>query len=104
MNLGETSPMLSQTERHGGLTVLAKLVNCAFLAPNQEGYSVEFKNGSILIVIATTPKPLVLTLREDGTIVGPGPSRSTASSRADRQAARPHPDTSRVEASPRVRW
>jgi hypothetical protein len=49
------------------------LVNCAFLAPNQESYSVEFKNGSAFIVIATTPKPLVLTLREDGTIVGPGP-------------------------------
>ena len=49
------------------------LVNCAFLAPNQESYSVEFKNGSALIVVATTPKPLVLTLREDGTIVGPGP-------------------------------
>ncbi|MEO8922635.1 MAG: hypothetical protein ABI330_07385 [Caldimonas sp.] len=49
------------------------LVNCAFLAPNQESYSVEFKNGRVLIVIATTPKPLVLTLRDDGTIVGPGP-------------------------------
>ena len=49
------------------------LVNCTFLAPNQESYSVEFKNGSTLIVIATTPKPMVLTLREDGTIVGPGP-------------------------------
>jgi hypothetical protein len=49
------------------------LVNCAFLAPNQESYSVEFKNGSTLIVVATTPKPLVLTLRDDGTIVGPGP-------------------------------
>lgn len=49
------------------------LVNCAFLAPNQESYAVEFKNGGVLIVIATTPKPLVLTLRDDGTIVGPGP-------------------------------
>jgi hypothetical protein len=49
------------------------LVNCSFLSPNQQGYTLDFKNGRTAIVIDTTPKPLVLTLRADGTIVGPGP-------------------------------
>ena len=49
------------------------LVNCSFLSPNQESYHLEFNNDRAALVIATTPKPLVLTLRADGTIVGPGP-------------------------------
>jgi len=49
------------------------LVNCAFLSPNQENYNVEFRNGRTVIVVDTRPKPLVLTLNADGTIVGPGP-------------------------------
>jgi hypothetical protein len=49
------------------------LVNCSFLSPNQENYTIDFKGGRTLIVIDTTPKPLVLTFRADGTIVGPGP-------------------------------
>jgi hypothetical protein len=49
------------------------LVNCSFLSPNQENYRVEFKSGHTVIVVDTTPKPLVLTLMVDGTIVGPGP-------------------------------
>ena len=49
------------------------LVNCAGLSPNQEGYSLDFKNNRAAIIISTTPKPLILTLRPDGTIVGPGP-------------------------------
>jgi hypothetical protein len=49
------------------------LVNCAFLSPDQHSYKIEFKNESTVIVIDTTPKPLVLTLEADGTIVGPGP-------------------------------
>lgn len=49
------------------------LVNCSFLSPNQETYSLDFKENHAIIVINTTPKPLVLTLRSDGTIVGPGP-------------------------------
>jgi hypothetical protein len=43
------------------------------LSPNQQNYKLEFKDNRTLIVIDTTPKPLVLTLRADGTIVGPGP-------------------------------
>lgn len=49
------------------------LVNCAYLSPNQESYSLDFKSGRPQLVIATRPKPLVLTLRADGTIAGPGP-------------------------------
>lgn len=49
------------------------LVNCSVLAPNQQSYKLEFRNDHPTIVINTTPKPLILTLRADGTIVGPGP-------------------------------
>jgi hypothetical protein len=49
------------------------LVNCSFLSPNQENYNIEFRNGRTVIVVDTRPKPLLLTLNSDGTIVGPGP-------------------------------
>ena len=49
------------------------LVNCSFLSPNQENYTIDFKSDRTVIVIDTKPKPLILTLRADGTIVGPGP-------------------------------
>jgi len=49
------------------------LVNCSTLSPNQQSYTLEFKNGRTVLIIDTTPKPLVLTFRPDGTIVGPGP-------------------------------
>lgn len=49
------------------------LVNCAGLSPNQESYHLEFKNNRTAIIIDTTPKPLILTFRPDGAIVGPGP-------------------------------
>jgi hypothetical protein len=49
------------------------LVNCNVLSPNQENYKIEFKNGHAIIIVDTTPKPLVLTFNADGTIVGPGP-------------------------------
>ena len=47
------------------------LVNCSFLSPNQEMYTVDFKSGRPTITIDTKPKPLVLTLRADGSIAGP---------------------------------
>jgi hypothetical protein len=47
------------------------LVNCSTLSPNQEGYSLDLKNGRAVLTINTTPKPLVLTMKGDGTIVGP---------------------------------
>lgn len=49
------------------------LVNCSFLSPDQHSYSIDFKNDRTALVIDTTPKPLVLTFKSDGTIVGPGP-------------------------------
>ena len=50
------------------------LVNCSFLSPNQQGYTLDLKTGRATIVIDTTPKPLVLTLSVNGTaITGPGP-------------------------------
>lgn len=49
------------------------LVNCSILSPNQESYSIDFKNNRAVLTINTRPKPLVLSLRSDGTITGPGP-------------------------------
>ena len=50
------------------------LVNCSVLAPDQHGYTFDFKNNRAAIVIDTTPKPLVLTLGPDSTtMTGPGP-------------------------------
>jgi hypothetical protein len=49
------------------------LVNCSYLAPNQQNYKIDFKNNRTTITVDTTPKPLVLTLKPDGTIAGPGP-------------------------------
>jgi len=49
------------------------LVNCNVLAPNQENYKIEFKSGHALVIVETTPKPLVLTLTAEGTLVAPGP-------------------------------
>jgi hypothetical protein len=49
------------------------LVNCAFLSPNQEAYSLKFEPNRTALIINTRPKPLDLTLRADGTITGPGP-------------------------------
>ncbi|HZD33327.1 MAG TPA: hypothetical protein VE779_16905 [Candidatus Angelobacter sp.] len=49
------------------------LVNCSFLSPNQESYKLEFKPTQTLLIVETKPKPLVLTLKADGSIVGPGP-------------------------------
>jgi len=47
------------------------LVNCSFLSPNQEAYSLDFKGGRAVLTINTTPRPLVLTYHTDNTITGP---------------------------------
>ena len=47
------------------------LVNCSFLSPNQAFYTLAFKPTGAVLTINTTPKPLVLSVRADGTIVGP---------------------------------
>jgi len=49
------------------------LVNCSFLSPNEETYTIDLKSNHPGIIINTTPKPLVVTLRADGTITAPGP-------------------------------
>lgn len=49
------------------------LVNCAFLSPDQRSYSLKFESGRTLLVVDTTPKPLILTVHSDGVITGPGP-------------------------------
>jgi hypothetical protein len=49
------------------------LVNCAFLSPNQEAYSLRFESNRTMLTINTRPRPLVLTFHADGTITGPGP-------------------------------
>jgi hypothetical protein len=49
------------------------LVNCSILSPDQHSYTIAFRNNLAILTIDTTPKPLVLTVRADGTIVGPGP-------------------------------
>jgi hypothetical protein len=50
------------------------LVNCSFLSPNQEAYSLDLKGGRAVLTIKTTPRPLVLTYHADNTITGqPGP-------------------------------
>ncbi|HEV2577895.1 MAG TPA: hypothetical protein VGU25_11865 [Acidobacteriaceae bacterium] len=49
------------------------LVNCAYLAPDGHHYKINFRDGNALIVLDTTPKPLVLTLHRDNTLTAPGP-------------------------------
>lgn len=47
------------------------LVNCAFLSPNQEAYTINLSGGHAVLTVNTRPKPLVLSVHNDGTIVGP---------------------------------
>jgi hypothetical protein len=75
------------------------LVNCAFLSPNQESYSLAFKSTGAVLTIDTTPKPLVLAIHSDGTITGPGPvtidgvvATGTASSGPDPNASSGYTD------------
>jgi hypothetical protein len=49
------------------------LVNCSVLSPNQESYTLHFESNRTALIIDTKPRPLVLSFRPDGTIVGPGP-------------------------------
>lgn len=49
------------------------LVNCAYLSPDGHRYKINFRDGNVLVVLDTTPKPLVLTLHHDNTLTAPGP-------------------------------
>ncbi len=47
------------------------LVNCSDLSPNQQSYTLDLKSGHATLTIANGARPLILTVRGDGTIVGP---------------------------------
>ena len=47
------------------------LVNCSFLSPNEETYSLAFRSAGAVLTINSKPTPLVLNLHPDGTITGP---------------------------------
>jgi len=49
------------------------LVNCSVLSPNQEAYTVTLAGARPTLTVKTRPTQLVLTLRADGALVGPGP-------------------------------
>jgi hypothetical protein len=49
------------------------MMNCAGLAPEQRSYSIVFKNNEAVVTIESTPKPVVLILKTDGTLVSAGP-------------------------------
>jgi hypothetical protein len=81
------------------------LVNCSVLSPNQQFYRLDFKGERPTIIIDTTPKNLVLTLKADGTIVGPGPfviNGVIASGYAGGSSTPGHTDTHSVTTTERV--
>lgn len=81
------------------------LVNCSVLAPNQQFYRLDFKGERPTVIIDTTPKNLVLTLKADGTIVGPGPfviNGVIASGYAEGSSTPGHTDTHSVTTTERV--
>ncbi|HEY2118253.1 MAG TPA: hypothetical protein VGH37_03635 [Candidatus Acidoferrum sp.] len=45
-------------------------MKCADLAPGQRSYTVEVKNNQAVVKIDSTPKPVVLAMKADGTLVG----------------------------------
>jgi len=49
------------------------LVNCGGLSPDGHHYRISFRDGNVLVVIDTTPKPLILTAHHDNTLTAPGP-------------------------------
>jgi hypothetical protein len=49
------------------------LVNCAGLSPDGHRYKINFRDGNVVVVLDTTPKPLMLTLHHDNTLTAPGP-------------------------------
>ena len=72
------------------------VLNCSMLDPEAHGYTLAIKNNRAVLTVESTPKPIVLTVRADATLVGGGPvlvdgpvasgsSRSNASSGPDNQ-------------------
>jgi hypothetical protein len=49
------------------------LMNCPILHPNGHTYSVAFRNNRAIVTLDSTPKPIVLSLRGNDSLVGAGP-------------------------------
>jgi len=49
------------------------VLNCSMLDPEAHGYALAIKNNRAVLTIDATPKPIVLTIRPDATLVGAGP-------------------------------
>ena len=49
------------------------MMDCAGLAPEQHSYSIVFRSNEAVVTIQSTPKPVVLTVKADGTLVSAGP-------------------------------
>lgn len=49
-------------------------VTCGKLVPEAHAYTVEVKNSQVVLTVQNEPMPLILTLRPDGTLAGPGPT------------------------------
>lgn len=49
------------------------MTTCGGLDPAQQKYSLVLKNNTAVITIPSKPKDIFLTMRPDGTLVGPGP-------------------------------
>jgi hypothetical protein len=49
------------------------MTTCGGLDAAQQKYSLELKNNTAMITVPSKPKDIVLTLKPDGTLVGPGP-------------------------------
>jgi hypothetical protein len=51
----------------------AAAMKCSDLVPSSKGYAIELKNDQAILKIDSNPKPLILTMKSDGTLVGAGP-------------------------------
>jgi hypothetical protein len=49
------------------------MTSCGTLAPQQRFYAIETANGQFQIKVEMTPKPLILAVRQDGTLANGGP-------------------------------
>jgi len=52
-------------------------VNCSELAAASDDYSVKVSGSQVIVTVMTSPKPIVLTMRPDGKLLGPGPTDIT---------------------------
>lgn len=50
----------------------ASIVNCGKLADDSRGYTVEKSGGSVKLVLSNEPSSIVLSMRSDGSLTGPG--------------------------------